>query len=484
MKRMLALILALAMCFSLAFALSSGAAAARSEHKTILKSCTRGGMAQLLYELAGSPDTSDMEMPFQDVPAELAPAVSWVAGHHYMNGVSDVLFNPDGTITRAMIAVFLWASCGQPEPKSDLPPYSDVEAGSWFTKAICWAAEEHCIDVGGDASRFRPHDSADHIIAEFDASPDGVQNLLVRTENGHRWGPGTTVSPATCTKPEVVESTCTICGYTGTGENGAPLGHDWGEWVVDTEPDCEGAGQKSRMCNRDHQHMDYEVIPPLGHDMGPWMVVEAATPEKDGLAVRHCLRGDSYAEYASYAYGELTPTAFRDVDPQSYYYNPVLWALSRSPAVTNGTGADTFSPDANCTRAQMVTFLWRAEGCPEPDEIEHSFTDLDESAYYYKAVLWAVEYEITKGTSETTFSPDATVSRAQTVTFLWRTRGEPFVLAGVPFDDVESDAYYSRAVIWAVQNQITNGVSERLFAPERPCTRAQIVTFLYRALGA
>ena len=484
MKRILALALALAMCFSLTFALSSGAAAARSEHKTILKPCTRGGMAQLLYELAGSPAVSVEGMPFKDVPEDMAAAVMWASTHHYLNGMGETKYEPDEVITRALIVRVLYYYYGEPEIKSEQPPFQDLEPNTWYYDAACWAVEEHCFDVSDDASRFHPHDSADHIIAEFDATPDGVQNLLVRTENGHQWGPGTTVSPATCTKPEVVKSTCAICGFTGTGENGAPLGHDWGEWVVIWEPSCTAPGDKMRTCKRDHQHVEYGSIDPIGHAFGPWMVVEAATPEKDGIAVRYCLREESYAEYASYSYGELETTSFRDVDPQSYYYNPVLWALSRNPPITNGTGADTFSPDANCTRAQMVTFLWRAEGCPEPDEIEHSFTDLDETAYYYKAVLWAVEYEITKGTSATTFSPDATVSRAQTVTFLWRTRGEPFVLSGMPFDDVERDAYYTGAVKWAVQNQITNGVKDRMFAPEAPCTRAQIVTFLYRTLEA
>lgn len=169
---------------------------------------------------------------------------------------------------------------------------------------------------------------------------------------------------------------------------------------------------------------------------------------------------------------------FTDVPESAYYYDAVLWAVDIG--VTEGTTATTFSPDAPCTRAQAVTFLWRAAGSPEPESGANPFTDIQPGAYYYKAVLWAVETGITNGTSAVTFSPDATVTRAQTVTFLWRFAGTK-ATGSNPFTDVADSAYYAEAVIWAVERGITNGTSATIFSPDEPCTRAQIVTFLYRA---
>lgn len=175
---------------------------------------------------------------------------------------------------------------------------------------------------------------------------------------------------------------------------------------------------------------------------------------------------------------EETPVRFTDVPDGAYYADAVRWAVENG--ITSGTGENTFSPDAPCTRAQMVTFLWRANGSPEPKDSGNRFSDVSAGAYYYKAVLWAVENGITTGTGATTFSPDATVTRGQTVTFLHRAAGSPQA-SGSRFSDVDSDAYYAAAVAWAVANGITDGVSATSFAPGSPCTRAQIVTFLYRA---
>jgi len=172
------------------------------------------------------------------------------------------------------------------------------------------------------------------------------------------------------------------------------------------------------------------------------------------------------------------PFPYTDVPAGSYYYDAVNWADLLG--ITKGTVPDLFSPYASCTRAQMVTFLWRAAGRPEPAATENPFTDLDENAYYYKAVLWAAENGITLGTGDGRFDPDGTVTRAQSVTFLFRAlRGS--AAAGSGFADVESDAYYHEAVLWAAENGITLGTGEGKFSPDDDCLRAQIVTFLYRA---
>ena len=168
---------------------------------------------------------------------------------------------------------------------------------------------------------------------------------------------------------------------------------------------------------------------------------------------------------------------FIDVPKDSYFEEAVRWAVKKG--ITNGTSANTFSPDASCTRAQIVTFLWRAAGSPEPERMS-SFTDVSASAYYAKAVAWAVEHGITVGTSDTTFSPEQICTRAHGVTFLYRAAKANVDSGSTAFTDVNENAYYAKAVRWAVDNGITNGISKSLFGPENSCTRAQIVTFLWR----
>ena len=169
---------------------------------------------------------------------------------------------------------------------------------------------------------------------------------------------------------------------------------------------------------------------------------------------------------------------FEDVFATDYYYDAVLWAVKEG--ITNGTSAATFSPNAPCTRAQMVTFLWRAAGSPEPATMVYPFTDVDTDSYYGKAVLWAVENGITNGTSDTTFSPDTECSRAQMATFLCRMAGGMAKNDINTFTDVKAHAYYAEAVQWAVENGITNGTGDNKFSPDATCTRGQMVTFLYR----
>ena len=166
----------------------------------------------------------------------------------------------------------------------------------------------------------------------------------------------------------------------------------------------------------------------------------------------------------------------------SYYYGPILWAVQQG--ITNGTSPTEFSPEAPCTRGQIVTFLWRAFGSPEPKMAFNPFSDVSEELYYYKAVLWAVEQGITTGTGSGSFSPEATCTRGQVATFLWRACGKEAPSgSGKPFSDVPETAYYYLPILWAVEQGITNGTGSGAFSPEAYCTRGQIVTFLYRALG-
>ena len=174
---------------------------------------------------------------------------------------------------------------------------------------------------------------------------------------------------------------------------------------------------------------------------------------------------------------EVETSPFGDVSTSVYYYEAVKWAQEKG--ITGGIGNGLFGPNQPCTRAQIVTFLWRAAGSPEPKAMS-SFADVSTDAYYAKAVAWAVENGITTGTGDGKFSPDATCTRAQSVTFLFRAIGK-LVDSKAEFSDVLTDSYYANAVAWAVENGVTNGIGDGLFGPNNSCTRAQIVTFLFRA---
>ena len=176
-------------------------------------------------------------------------------------------------------------------------------------------------------------------------------------------------------------------------------------------------------------------------------------------------------------FAEIETLDFADVSTDAYYYEAVKWAAKKG--ITGGIGNGLFGPNQPCTRAQIVTFLWRAAGSPEPKAMS-SFADVSTDAYYAKAVAWAVENGITTGTGDGKFSPDTTCTRAQSVTFLFRAIGK-LVDSKAEFSDVLTDSYYANAVAWAVVNGVTNGIGDGLFGPNNSCTRAQIVTFLFRA---
>lgn len=219
------------------------------------------------------------------------------------------------------------------------------------------------------------------------------------------------------------------------------------------------------------------IVEALGHDWGSWEIVEECTWNSDGLRRRVCRNDSRHTETETY---NDSASPFADVPGDAYYLESVLWASENG--ITSGTDATHFSPNQTCTRAQVVTFLWRAAGSPEPKSGSSTFYDVRRSDYYYKAVLWAVEQGITSGVGTNRFAPNDVCTRAQVVTFLYRAAGSPAVY-GVsnPFSDVRSGDYYYNAVRWAVRNNITSGIDATHFGPGSKCTRAQVVTFLYRA---
>ena len=229
-------------------------------------------------------------------------------------------------------------------------------------------------------------------------------------------------------------------------------------------------------------------------------VVTAPTCTQNGYT-KHTCSGckDSYTDNETVKTGHIIKygvcekcnmrfsNPFYDVNGTDWFYSAVMWAYYNTPQVTNGKDESHFAPKASCTRAQVVTFLWRAAGRPEPSGSVQQFSDVPKTnsyAYCYDAILWAVENGITKGTDATHFSPNATVTRAQFVTFLWRYAGEPAPKnMSCGFSDVDANAFYYKAVLWAVENGVTTGKTATQFAPGTTCTRCEVAAFMFRAFS-
>ena len=270
-------------------------------------------------------------------------------------------------------------------------------------------------------------------LSSYDSSSNGVCQIV-----------GTLDLPASV---RASDNTVTMTVTVGTGES-----HEHSYTPAVTAPTCTEGGYTTYTCSCGDVYTA-DATPALGHD---W----------HGTA---CSRCDA-----------VRVNPFEDVPEDSYYIDPVLWAVEKG--ITNGMDATHFGPTAACNRAQVVTFLWRASGSPEPTTGSNPFTDVNVGDFYYKAVLWAVEKGITNGIDATHFGPNTTCNRGQVVTFLYRAQGSPDV-TGVnnPFTDVNVGSYYGSAVLWALQNGITTGSTATTFEPGAVCNRAQVVTFLYRS---
>ena len=314
----------------------------------------------------------------------------------------------------------------------------------------------------------------------------------------------------TCDEGGMVWLECTGCGMTKGFQVLDPLGHSFDEWYVLEGPGCTSDGVQARDCvvcgHRETAPIPYPghnyeavVVPPtctgrgytehrclvcndwyrtdytqaLGHRYDDGVVIKDPTPTAMGWILFSCIGCN-----VTYQQKISNTNPFEDIDDQTFYFSPVIWAANTG--ITSGMDETHFVPHALCDRSQVVTFLWRAAGKPEPDSMENPFLDVPHGSFYEKAVLWAYRTGITTGTKPNLFSPYAPCSRAQVVTFLHRTRGCPEPYITTAFPDVPATQYYYKAVLWAAEQDITVGSDGGYFCPDASCTRAETVTFLYR----
>ena len=341
------------------------------------------------------------------------------------------------------------------EVSTDGETWTQVAAGATVdgtTEITFEAVQAAYVRLRATQSYHWQAENANTVMTVAELAVYGIPGGSVEPPHEHSWSEWTVTTEPTCTEKGVETRTCE-CGESETREVAA-LGHTE-EIIPAVEPTCTETGltegKKCSVCGE--ILVAQEEIPALGHD---WK----------GTG---CTRCDATRE-----------NPFVDVPNDSFYIESVLWAVENG--ITTGVDATHFAPEATSNRAQVVTFLWRAAGSPEPTSTDNPFVDVAESDFFYNAVLWAAENGITTGIDDAHFDPYGDCNRAQVVTFLWRAEGKPEATnTENPFTDVTEGAFYYDAMLWAVENGITTGMNETTFGPLNICNRAQVVTFLYRA---
>ena len=360
--------------------------------------------------------------------------------------------------------------------------------------------------LGSDGNLYAPGESVPEVVTTLTAQWTVNQytityNLAGGTVEGN---PDTyTIETVAFTLKNPTKSGYTFTGWSGTGldgENNMTVtiptgstgnraytahwryngsGHSYSYYTIKATAGTGGSISPSgNVSVREGRDRTFTITPDKGYAISNVKIDGKSIGAVKSYTFENVRRNHTIEVIFMKANGNPQTGVFVDVATGSYYEDAVDWAVENG--ITKGTDDTHFSPDGICTRAQAVTFLWRTAGSPKPEIRTMPFTDVPVGSYYYDAVLWAVENGITKGTSDTTFSPNMTCSRAQIVAFLWRSEKSPAAGTANPFADVKSTAYYADAVLWAVKENITKGTTSTTFSPDADCTRAQIVTFLWR----
>ena len=379
-------------------------------------------------------------------------------------------------------------------PASDGLTRPDGNNGSYFK----W--------LGSDGNLYAPGESVPEVVTTLTAQWTVNQytityNLAGGTAEGN---PSTyTIETKAFTLKNPTKSGYTFTGWSGTGldgENNMTVtiptgstgnrtytahwryngsGHSYSYYTIKATAGAGGSISPSgNVSVREGRDQTFTITPDKGYAVANVKIDGKSIGAVKSYTFENVSRTHTIEVIFMKANGNPQTGVFVDVATGSYYEDAVDWAVENG--ITKGTDDTHFSPDGICTRAQAVTFLWRTAGSPASKTSTMPFTDVPVGSYYYDAVLWAVENGITKGTSDTTFSPNMTCSRAQIVAFLWRSEKSPAAGTANPFADVKSTAYYADAVLWAVKENITKGTTSTTFSPDADCTRAQIVTFLWR----
>ena len=379
-------------------------------------------------------------------------------------------------------------------PASDGLTRPDGNTGSYFK----W--------LGSDGNLYAPGESVPEVVTTLTAQWTVNQytityNLAGGTAEGN---PSTyTIETKAFTLKNPTKSGYTFTGWSGTGldgENNMTVtiptgstgnriytahwryngsGHSYSYYTIKTTAGAGGSISPSgNVSVREGRDRTFTITPDKGYAISNVKIDGKSIGAVKSYTFENVRRTHTIEVIFMKANGNPQTGVFVDVATGSYYEDAVDWAVENG--ITKGTDDTHFSPDGICTRAQAVTFLWRTAGSPKPEIRTMPFTDVPVGSYYYDAVLWAVGNGITKGTSDTTFSPNMTCTRAQIVAFLWRSEKSPAAGTANPFADVKSTAYYADAVLWAVKEDITKGTTNTTFSPDADCTRAQIVTFLWR----
>ena len=379
-------------------------------------------------------------------------------------------------------------------PASDGLTRPDGNTGSYFK----W--------LGSDGNLYAPGESVPEVVTTLTAQWTVHQYTITYDLTGGtaEGNPNTyTIETKAFTLKNPTKSGYTFTGWSGTGldgENNMTVtiptgstgnriytahwryngsGHSYSYYTIKATAGAGGSISPSgNVSVREGRDRTFTITPDKGYAVSNVKIDGKSIGAVKSYTFENVRRNHAIEVIFTKANGNPQTGVFVDVATGSYYEDAVDWAVENG--ITKGTDDTHFSPDGICTRAQAVTFLWRTAGSPKPETRAMPFTDVPVGSYYYDAVLWAVENGITKGTSDTTFSPNMTCSRAQIVTFLWRSEKSPAAGTANPFADVKSTAYYADAVLWAVKENITKGTTSTTFSPNADCTRAQIVTFLWR----